>query len=984
MEQINLNLIPNGILAVCHVSQYDNTGRKIRFHLFNGSDTYALSGTETITLRIRKTNGEILIFDIPNTASDYIELTVLQQMTDVSGDSICEFRLTDSGLDIGSFNFKMKIEPDAFDGNLSISEVSGNIVTFKTDLAEDLIKLDVDLEPIQDLHGYDGAWRAGIINQITVNRTKGDAGAYGPNVTRDWDYTKYYVGLSYNNYYAENMITSYNVGNDIVSVTQSRNAYGIAFPVRVKSNHQYYVGCTFGGTVKLAASYFDSTGSLITYDYNIGTSRIITTPDNCSTLVLVVYDGAASGVSVSASNIFINDPATETSYIPYSNICPIIGHDSAQLVRTGKNLIDTRGIDVTVAGIHATSDSDGNISLSGTRDSSTGWKSIKTYNNLLPGNYRFSTNNNHLTCLLNYTQKTSSFTVNKGDIVRLALNLSSGDVVNDSGIKCQIEHGWSASTPYEPYKSDPTPITVYFGQTIYEGHLDSTNRKVLVTKKGVKIKDLTWSYVSSFTYFSATVSDIASNTDDGQVLDGLMCEVYTNRTPTQAGSGNKNGSIAGFYNAIRIKDLAYDNKDDLINAVGDYLIVYPLAEPFYIDLSQEQTEDVEKTAVASFETSIQRPLETSEHYFSCSQAEGTPTPDNPIPITGVSEITAYRTGKNLTNIAELPYTVHWGTDAQELVSFLNTLPIGVYTISNKYRINELPGNNKVQHGRFYITALIDGSQTPVFPYSVVTDTSPTVGKIYEESGTFEITASNKGKFNHAYRYCDQDATHTGNDRGSYTCYDIQLEKASSATPYEPYSGESITVSLGGTYYGGKLVQKEDGSRKLILSWGACDLGSATYQYNSTYNVFISDFHTIEPYAKDNFIAKCQIYNYKGSYNVVKNNNMSFGYIYDSQFCFRDDRYNQDPSAFKAGVSGVYVYYELATPIEINLPDGDPLTTIAGENNVYCNTGDTALTYYFNMVADPIRIPALVGTNNVYSDAGDVDVEYYTTLEGGND
>lgn len=991
MEQINLNLIPNGILAVCHVSQYDNTGRKIRFHLFNGSDTYALSGTETITLRIRKTNGEILIFDIPNTASDYIDLTVLQQMTDVSGDSVCEFRLTDSGLDIGSFNFKMKIEPDAFDGNLSISEVSGNIATFKTDLAEDLIKLDVDLEPIQDLHGYDYPWPTGMINQITVNRTKGDAGAYGPNVTRDWDYTKYYVGFSYNNYYAENMLTSYSVGNDIVSVTQSRNAYGVAFPIRAKPNHQYYVGCTFGGTVRLAVSYFDSTGSLINHESNIRTSRIITTPDNCSTLVLVVYDGAASGVSVSASNIFINDPATETSYTPYSNICPITGHDSAQLVRTGKNLIDTAKL------LQQSS----NVVVIGQNSAYSNHELF-----LKKGSYTIRVNTSVVASVYYHdgtsvrvgaTNTNLTFTLSEDTWISFYIYTSAGISVSNI-TDYRLELG-SVATNYEPYSSDPTPITVNFGQTVYKGVLYSKLRKVLVTHvcetfDGSEDEDWISTTTSSVRYGFRTYFQ-HNKKPTAQSIDEMLSSVIPLKKSSESSSADDDiitcRSTTYLYNIFYI--FAPPSKISTVEELRAFLanepetVMYPLNEPFYIDLSQEQTEDVEKAAVASFETNIQRPLETSEHYFSCSQAEGTPTPDSPIPITGVSEITAYRTGKNLTNIAELPYTLHWGTDAPELVSFLNTLPIGIYTISNKYKINELPGNNKVQHGRFYITALIDGSQTPVLSYSVVTDTSPTVGKIYEESGTFEITASNKGKFNHAYRYCDQDTTHTGNDRGSYTCYDVQLEKASSATPYEPYSGESITVSLGGTYYGGKLVQSEDGSRKIILSHtiGVYD-GSNDEIWNdySTGNGFfisgIND-HITESYG-DGLCNILPVVHSLSQLGVVFGINSKYIFLMQVKTQWNISTTNE-LRAFLAN-NPIEIVYKLETPIEIDLPDGDPLTTLAGENNVYCNTGDTALTYYFNMVADPIRIPALVGTNNVYSDAGDVDVEYYTTVEGGND
>lgn len=116
MEQINLNLIPNGIPATCHISQYDNSSRKIRFRLFNGVDPYLLSDTETISLNIRKHNGESLTFDIDNVSQDYIELAIENGMSDISGESICKFNIKDLNFNIGSFNFKMRVEADPYNG----------------------------------------------------------------------------------------------------------------------------------------------------------------------------------------------------------------------------------------------------------------------------------------------------------------------------------------------------------------------------------------------------------------------------------------------------------------------------------------------------------------------------------------------------------------------------------------------------------------------------------------------------------------------------------------------------------------------------------------------------------------------------------------------------------------------------------------------------------------------------------------------------
>lgn len=138
------------------------------------------------------------------------------------------------------------------------------------------------------------------------------------------------------------------------------------------------------------------------------------------------------------------------------------GYDSPWPAGGGKNLADTRNLDVTVAGIHCVSDSDGVISLSGTRDSSTGWKVLTVFTDFAPGNYVFSSNNQHVTCLLNYTQKSSGFTVAEGDIVRIALyNTVAGDTLNDTGIKVQIESG-STATDWTPYENI-CPITGWTG-----------------------------------------------------------------------------------------------------------------------------------------------------------------------------------------------------------------------------------------------------------------------------------------------------------------------------------------------------------------------------------------------------------------------------------------------------------------------------------------------------------------------------------------
>ena len=516
------------------------------------------------------------------------------------------------------------------------------------------------------------------------------------------------------------------------------------------------------------------------------------------------------------------------------------------------------------------------------------------------------------------------------------------DTETESAVKdtIQIEVG-STATNYEPYISDPTPVTVQFGQTVYKGKLYSEQRKVLVTHA----------------IFEKAVADMNNSEDyPGWRNSGIRNIVGSG----VLGNFTTIGNIGIYYavNTLGNNDIIYlaktqykmtqsEWKDNNLDLIVQFMI--EVAEPFFIDLTQIQTASIDSTPVASFETTLAMPLNTSEHSFSCSQAEGTPTPDSPIPITGVSEITAYRTGKNLLpnkKRQRSEYSVHIGIENANDSIFLKAGTYVLNVVTNIDRAGTfLSGNNTAQRnlGNTYpLTFAIDHDD--YFKLWV-----------YKSDG---ITVDDITSF--------------------------QLELGSSATEYEPYSGESITVSLGGTYYGGKLVQSEDGSRKIVLSHAQLVLSSANANIinrvnANKYRVFNADCGA-KITGSDYADIKC---NKMSSQTGTANDNRCYiNSTGDIRMNFTSE-YNTVADMI-AAMESITVVYPLETPIEINLPDGDPLTTIAGENNVYCNTGNTALTYYYNMVADPIRIPVLVGTNNVYSDAGDVDVEYYTTLEGGND
>lgn len=145
MEIIDLEMIPGGPKKTCHASQFDN-GRVIRFNLKENGQPFALSGSETVQAIIRKPDGSETTLDIANTSSTYVDLITEADTCDLAGVNHCEMKVTEDGEDLGSGNFDMKVEEDAYGGgDVSVGTASGPIASFETDIKDDLIECKGDI-----------------------------------------------------------------------------------------------------------------------------------------------------------------------------------------------------------------------------------------------------------------------------------------------------------------------------------------------------------------------------------------------------------------------------------------------------------------------------------------------------------------------------------------------------------------------------------------------------------------------------------------------------------------------------------------------------------------------------------------------------------------------------------------------------------------------------------------------------------------------
>ena len=117
MEIITLDLIPSGVMPVCHASRNDS-GRVIRICFTEGGQPIALDGSEILTFTGKRPDGRTVSFDLENLGGgvDYADLITTPELTAFDGVVENEIRYKKTDLDIGSLNFLMFVE-NSVDGS---------------------------------------------------------------------------------------------------------------------------------------------------------------------------------------------------------------------------------------------------------------------------------------------------------------------------------------------------------------------------------------------------------------------------------------------------------------------------------------------------------------------------------------------------------------------------------------------------------------------------------------------------------------------------------------------------------------------------------------------------------------------------------------------------------------------------------------------------------------------------------------------------
>ena len=148
MQKVILDLLPGGVAPIVYASQYDD-GRSIRFMLTEGGpdSQYSLNAGDVITCNLTKPDGTETVINVanPGGGEHYVDLVNGADDYDQAGAYLGEIVLTRNARVIGSANFVLKVEEDAYGGQITTLTATGNPCTFTTDLADALVSLTAEI-----------------------------------------------------------------------------------------------------------------------------------------------------------------------------------------------------------------------------------------------------------------------------------------------------------------------------------------------------------------------------------------------------------------------------------------------------------------------------------------------------------------------------------------------------------------------------------------------------------------------------------------------------------------------------------------------------------------------------------------------------------------------------------------------------------------------------------------------------------------------
>ena len=466
--------------------------------------------------------------------------------------------------------------------------VIGDIVTI-SDGAEDIpVKaLTVAVEPVQDLHGQDAPYPAGgSVNKLPLNAENNTYTSSGVTLTvKDGVYT-----LSGTATAGVNFVVPLASSVDLSPSTNkiaflNTQAVNVSVGFRRGSSQIHY--WTMSPVNRVASGWTAAEDETI------------------EAIQISMSSGVNTNGLVFKPMLIDTSIADPTTFIPNANICPITGWDAVNVVRTGKNLLDMKGLNHTSGTVTAmTFLKKGTyyvyqFSGSSAHNTSFYYSLDGTNKTIIP-----TTDDGYAVAALSsvsYNRQKNMITLHQDCYFALSIlgNASIGEnpidvmvTTDGTGYDSFPNNAGSLAykdSMYKPYVSTTYPIPL--PSTVYGGTLDVKSGVMTVDRALVDLGTLTWTAIKTGGegYFMRSVISDAKHASAASAVAKIVCESYKAVSYNTVYNGDVDAVIAisASNHRVCVYDSRYNGSDSATafkTAVDGVHLAYELETPYTITL----------------------------------------------------------------------------------------------------------------------------------------------------------------------------------------------------------------------------------------------------------------------------------------------------------------------------------------------------------------------------------------------------------------
>ena len=438
---------------------------------------------------------------------------------------------------------------------------TGSIARFLSPSSKPVKSIVCNIDPVQDLHGYDNPWPAGGGKNKLPPRTIAELQAL--NTSGTWSGNTYtHNGVSFACSVEDGYVNTLTLSGTATAFARFdfyRREDFAQFSGMIMNWYTQYIS---GIGITIQGSYSPWT----TYVASPGTDRTIDTIDNstCNLFASVQANTVISSPLPMKPMIRLSS-VSDATFSPYSNICPISGFTGLNVYGTGKNLLPN---------------------LTG----------LRTVESIFIGQTNGSTYPFHLQSGVTYcisfvadgTSPTAYFKENGGANQLWGASGSAYTPSKDMDVQlwvyaegltsvtdAQIEIGSTASA-YSPYVGTTPPVSWQSeAGTVYAGYLSidkDGNVTLTATHELVDLGTQNWDYNSTYKFFTTNVVGKKNGTENIQCSSYSYGNIWAASSDfVMAGNGSNN--------TVYIKDSRYTDPSVFQTAMSGVQLVYELATP---------------------------------------------------------------------------------------------------------------------------------------------------------------------------------------------------------------------------------------------------------------------------------------------------------------------------------------------------------------------------------------------------------------------